>query len=740
MKSKKSTAKLPLVRLVGWRADHDASATGATAGEDGLRLAPGIASAAAVAATGLLGPAALAAPGDLDPSFADVGRWAGPNLDGPLWSLDLQDDNAILFAGGEEYCGYYDYCDATDFTGRLLPDGTIDPGFGALSLDKATLYDTALQNDGKIVGVGNVSLSDGSRRLQVSRRLPNGSLDAGFGAGGLVVGTGATSVTETGRSVIVEPDGRIVVAGHRDGKLFVARFLASGALDPAFGTGGVIFDAAAVPSDQARVLRAPGGGYRVMTSRPGATCTVSGLTEAGTLDAGFGNAGIAAVTTVSNAQLRCNSVAIDANGRLLLGGSSLGASFGGNGNVARLLANGTLDPGFSDAAISARFREVTALTIGPTGAAFVAGLERTGFAGATVVRMLPDGTLDPTYGRAGWSRIELNGPRSSGPVIHDMRALGNDALVVGGGIRRNSYRTGHFVARLLGNAAGGGPGVLSMQQDPVLGTEQSGQATVTVRRIGGTSGAVAVSYSARDLAASYLVGRTPASKGMDYTAIAGRLNWADGDDSERQIVVPIASDTLAETPEFFELALDTPEGGAGLGVSGAEIEIAGEGYPAGLLSLRPALDEVSENDYATFYVAREPYSVGTVTVTVRVAGGSATPGRDFANLRSGAAWSDVTVTLPDGQRGANVTVWIAGDRKKEQRETLTLEIVSPTGGAALMGALTKATVTIVDTNGHSSRRGSAGGGAFGWFAALLLGLGGGLRRMLASDRRRQPGA
>jgi len=740
MKQKRSTARPPLVRLVGWQAGEEAPATDTTTPTIGHRLAPGIASAAAVAATGLLGPAALAAPGDLDPSFADVGRWSGPNLDGPLWSLDVQDNDAILFGGGVEYC-YFGCYYLSDFTGRLLPDGTIDPGFAAASLADTIVYDTALQGDGKVVGVGTFG-SPGSRRLQLYRLLPNGSLDAGFGVGGRVVVADKDGSTTSGSSVIVEPDGRIVVAGQRGSELLVARLLADGALDPAFGIGGVYVGSTtgnvnSSSSYRARVVRAPGGGYRVMANL-GADCAVVGLTQAGVLDAGFGNAGVAVVARVNSDPVTCNSMAIDATGRLLVGGKSLGAG-GSNGHVARMLAKGTQDPGFSAAPISAQFSEVTALTVGPTGSIFVAGRERTGFAGATVVRMLADGALDPLYGRAGSSRIELNAPRSSQPVINDMRALGNDVLVVGGKSGQD-YLGAPFVARLLGNATGGGPGMLSMRQDQVLGIEQAGKATVLVRRIGGTKGAIAASYSARDLAARDLAGRAPASKGQDYTAIAGRLTWADGDDSDREIVVPIASDTLAEPPEFFELALDTPEGGAGLGAYGTEIEIAGEGYPAGLLTIRPVQNLVAESGQADFQVDREPYSVGIVTVTVRVAGGSATPGQDFASPGESTAWRDVVITFQNNETQKLVPVPVLRDGKTEGAETFTLELLSPTGGAAL-GAQKQATVTILDGGGNSSGgTGGGGGGAMGWFAALLLGLAGGLRRLLARDRRLQPSA
>jgi len=736
-KQTRSTAKSPLVRLVGWHAGPDAPETDPTTPGHGHRLAHGMASAAAIATAGLIGPAALSAPGDLDPSFADVGRKSDLDLDGPLWSLNVQDNNAILFGGGDEYC-YYS-CDLTDFNGRLLPDGTVDAGFSAAPLDKAIVYDTALQSDGKLVGVGTVRRPDGAFKAQVFRLLPNGSLDAGFGLGGLVLVADGTSITESGRSVVVEPDGRIVIAGARGATLLVVRLLANGALDPAFGTNGVFVSS--TTSQRASVVRASGGGYRVMASLQGWKCSVTGLTETGALDPGFGNAGVAVPATATKDSVGCNSLATDATGRLLVGGSSLTADNGSDGHVARLLANGTPDPGLSTAPISTQFREVTALTVGPTGSIFVAGRDRGDFSGATVVRMLPDGSLDPLYGRAGASRIELKAPLPTHPVINDMQALGNDALVVGGSrhVTNNWYGAAPFVARLLGNAATGGPGVLSMRKDSVVGTEQSGQAIVSVRRIGGTRGAIAVSYTARDIARPSQAASPMASKGQDYTAIAGRLTWADGDDSDRQVVVPIASDTQAEPPEFFELALENPEGGAGLGVYGTTIEIAGGGYPAGLLSIQPSTVTAWENGTAVFNVNRDAYSAGVVSVTVRVAGGTATPGQDFASPGQRNAWSDVVLTFQDNERFKQVEVPILNDGNKEAAETITLELVSPTGGAEL-GAQTQATVTIADVQLVSSSGTGGGGGAFGWFATLLLGLGGGLRRLLPRDGRHRRGA
>jgi hypothetical protein len=158
-----------------------------------------------------------------------------------------------------------------------------------------------------------------------------------------------------------------------------------------------------------------------------------------------------------------------------------------------------------------------------------------------------------------------------------------------------------------------------------------------------------------------------------------------------------------------------------------------------MLTIRPVQNLVAESSQADFLVDRESYSAGIVTVTVRVADGSATPGQDFASPGEGTVWRDVVVTFQNNETQKLVPVPVLRDGKTEGAETFTLELVTPTGGAAL-GAQTQATVTILDVSGNSSGGSGGGGGALGWFATLLLGLTGGLRRLLARDRRLEPSA
>jgi hypothetical protein len=287
-----------------------------------------------------------------------------------------------------------------------------------------------------------------------------------------------------------------------------------------------------------------------------------------------------------------------------------------------------------------------------------------------------------------------------------------------------------FVARLLGDSGPGGPGLLSLQQQNGFATESGQTAILKVSRLGGGTGAVAVSYRARDLAE---YGRPfLAAGGADYTQVTGRLTWESGDVSEREITVPIAADTIDEQPEFFEVVLEAAEGGAGLATFGAEVEIAGSSYPAGVIEMW-ADASIIEGGVGYLYVNRNQYFVGAVSVTVRVAGGTAMPGTDFGSS-SNFQWQDVVVTWPDGWAGPRaVPIYVQRDDQDEASETVQFELVAATGGARLNPDSSQAVVAIINVPPPASSSGGGGGGgggSLGWLAVALLGLLGRSRRLM----------
>ena len=299
------------------------------------------------------------------------------------------------------------------------------------------------------------------------------------------------------------------------------------------------------------------------------------------------------------------------------------------------MPNGATDPGFAADVVPGRFKSVTALAVGATGSIFVAGTDRSGFSGALVVRLLADGTLDTLFGRAGATSVDLKSRRASFPTINDMKVVDGGGLVVGGSCY-TYWSSGAFVARLLGKR---GRRPRRAQHEAATSCSEpnrAGRVVLSVRRTGGSAGAVAVTYSTRDFPRTArgrreLRARRARDQRRRLHAATGRLTWADGDVGRtRDRGADRVRYESRRRPEFFEVVLESPEGGAGLGAFGADVEIAGASYPVGELTIQAGTPSVSEGDQAAFYVSRNYYGQGAVSVTVRVAaGGSATPGQDF---------------------------------------------------------------------------------------------------------------
>jgi PAS domain-containing protein len=127
----------------------------------------------------------------------------------------------------------------------------------------------ALQPDGRVVAVGSVGsfpLQDRNGSLLVTRYLPNGSPDLGFGAGGRAeTFFGMFPVTVSPRAtVVVQPDGTLAVAGSAPaadgGDFALAEYLSDGRLDDRFGDGGTVTtDFAGGPDTASGLLRQDNG-------------------------------------------------------------------------------------------------------------------------------------------------------------------------------------------------------------------------------------------------------------------------------------------------------------------------------------------------------------------------------------------------------------------------------------------------------------------------------------------------
>jgi uncharacterized delta-60 repeat protein len=137
---------------------------------------------------------------------------------------------------------------------RLTTDGVLDSTFGSNGMVSTPIRTAAwtlgvvVQPDGKILVSGTSQLGNEDNDMAVVRYLPDGSLDASFGAGGVVMTDALLPGMSHGTDLELQPDGKIVVTGNSipggsldtEHHVLVARLEPDGSPDPFFGTGGFV--------------------------------------------------------------------------------------------------------------------------------------------------------------------------------------------------------------------------------------------------------------------------------------------------------------------------------------------------------------------------------------------------------------------------------------------------------------------------------------------------------------------
>jgi uncharacterized delta-60 repeat protein len=310
-----------------------------------------------------------------------------------------------------------------DYITRLHINGTLDTTFNtAGALTNGSVIALALQTDGKILVGGNFTSITGAPRTRIARLNSDGTNDTTFN-----VANGTTD--NTVNALTVQADGKILVGGNfttivGTARNYIARLNADGTLDATFNpNANQVVNTLALQADGKILL---GGSF---TTIGGSTCNYIGrLNTDGTCDTTFNPAG-------SGPSNMVNALAVQPDGKILLGGWF--ATFNGatRNNIARLNADGSLDTTttFSTGANN----RVNTLALQADGKILLGGLFTT-FNGAgrnRIARANTDGTNDSTFNPNANNIVSAITLQSDGKVL-----VGGIFTTIGGQTRTRIAR------------------------------------------------------------------------------------------------------------------------------------------------------------------------------------------------------------------------------------------------------------------------------------------------------------
>jgi uncharacterized delta-60 repeat protein len=336
--------------------------------------------------------------GTPDPRFGTSGEltfdFAGG--DDVVNALVILPNGQMLVGGYATFAGHKDFALA-----RINANGTLDTTFGPTGSGGKVLLDFAGGDNaiqglavdalGRIVVAGYATIS-GQRDFALARFTASGALDTTFGTNGRVTTDFGFSQDDEANGLVVQSDGKIVVAGvasnNQVSAFGLARYTAAGVLDTTFGVGTGSFG-------------------------PSGTVTTNFL---GGPDG-------------------ANAIALQSDGKLVVAGFATAPSENRLFAAARYNADGTLDSNFGSLSPGLFVLNVSVdgmaetLAVQADGKIVLGGFVQVGVQRLAFVRLTSTGFLDPTFGSNG--RITY----APGTLSNDARALvvQPDGNIVGAG-------------------------------------------------------------------------------------------------------------------------------------------------------------------------------------------------------------------------------------------------------------------------------------------------------------------
>ena len=392
------------------------------------------------------------------PATADQTNNTSFAIDQPVRSIALQPDGKVLI-GGE-----FTVADGVSrgHVARLNSDGSTDFAFmNALAGANGVVYSTALQQDGKLLIGGTFQSVNGIAEPGVARLNTNGSVDTNFKAAIGPAPIGVQIALQSDHKILVETsvlngttshdtlfrlnvdgtrdtnwlvalDGAVsAMAQQSDGKIIivgsftpgVARITTNGMPDTTFlnGVSGVVglVNCVAIQPD-GKVLV---GGYFFFVNHVART-RLARLNPDGSVDAGFQNG-------MAGADGEPEAIALQPDGKVLIGGYFNSINNTPRSGIARLNPDGSLDTGFQNGMAGAN--AVRSLVLQPDGKVLIGGVFTSvnGITRYRIARLNANGSVDPLFHNGGLPPPLLSNARiQSNHFAFQLAGQSNQVVVV----------------------------------------------------------------------------------------------------------------------------------------------------------------------------------------------------------------------------------------------------------------------------------------------------------------------
>jgi uncharacterized repeat protein (TIGR01451 family)/uncharacterized delta-60 repeat protein len=665
-----------------------------------------------------------------------------PGANQTVLAVGVQNDGNSVIGG--EFTSYNSF--NVNYLTRVLTNGQLDVSFNAGSGPNDFVSALAIDSLGRIVIGGAFTAVNGNQAYHIARLLPSGALDNSFNSGAGANGAVRTIAFDANNNILIGGDFTLYNTTNRN---HIARLLPNGALDTAFNPG--------LGPDQSVLTVAPDQNGRIVIGGPfqtvgGSNYTgVARLQANGTLDN--------SLVTGAGVDGTVYSVVVQSNNEIWVAGNFVHYDLIQVGGIALLQSNGTLDTGFKPG--TGANDAVYCMALQPDGKVVLGG-QFTAINGTRrmgVARLLPSGWVDTSfmdtaynqfaglinhyYNTNAYNQNDVLAPYNSRNAAFAIALepsgnvlIGGSFLQVGGGFTRDDRRYRWNYARLIGAPTSGlqlngglsnYPGNITLTQDPAgySVNDTSPSLFITVVRTNGSLGRVAMtlgtntpppgpgSAGASDF--SLVQSGTAAYNSVwdNYNVANNKFGWreTDGyygpnnntltlsDRGQSALTLTINNNKSALQDLVASLSLIQITGtnnltlggvpipfGPAIGVPTAPLKIINDNFPAGTLGYTITNYPVSESaGSVTITVTRTNGSTGPVSVNYQTHDGytngptgsqPAIGGVDYVTTKG-------LLTFLAGQLTATFSVPIIDHSTAQSNKFFNVLLSGPTGGATL---------------------------------------------------------